>query len=229
MSIWSRLGFVGKAKANTIVDSMENATEISNQAVREYNEKLNEAINATASIQATNLRAQADVKTAEIAVTDWEKRVNGLLDKIDGGDNSPETAELAKTAAGKFHEAEQMVIKKVAIAKHTQEQVDAITATVEHLQEEIENAKDKAHDIASRQKVADATLVINKAMSSTNTDGLKAIMERMEEKVSETEFAGQAYAGAAGNGSAASKIDKVLGSTSADDALAAFRAKRATK
>ena len=227
MSIWSRLGFVAKAKANTIVDSMEDATEISKQALREYNEKLNEAINATASIQATNLRAQADVEVAKTAVADWEKRVNGLLDKIDAGDNSPETAELAKTAAGKFHEAEQSVIKKQGIAKHTQEQVDAITATVDHLQEEIENAKDQAHDIASRQKVADATLVINKAMSSTSTDSLKSMLDNMEEKVQEKEFAGQAYAGAAGNGSAASKIDKVLGSTSADDALAAFRAKRA--
>jgi len=229
MSIWERLGFVGKAKANTVVDKLEDPTEMTNQVLRDFNQKLNEARNATASVQATNLRAQADVVNAQTAIKDWEKRVNGLLDKIDNRDSTPETAELAKVAAGKYHEAEQSLAKKQAIAKHTQEQVDAISKTVEHLEEAIENAKDKAHDIASRQKVADATLTINKAMSSTNTDGLTAIMDRMDEKVSETEFAGQAWAGAAGNGSAASKIDAVLGSTSADDTLAKFRSRRAVK
>ena len=228
MNIWQRLGFVSKAKANDVVDKLEDPTQITNQVLREFNEKLNEAISATATVQANNLKAQADVEKAKTAVKDWEKRVNGLLDKIDNGDNTPDTAELAKTAAGKYKEAEDSLAKKIGIASHTQLQVDTMSATVEYLQTEIEKSKDKAHDIASRQKVADATLTINKALSASNTDGLNSIMERMEEKVAETEFAGQAYAGIDANSSAASKIDKALGSNAAEDTLAAFRLKRKT-
>lgn len=228
MNIWQRLGFVSKAKANDVVDKLEDPTQITNQVLREFNEKLNEAISATATVQANNLKAQADVEKAKTAVKDWEKRVNGLLDKIDNGDNTPDTAELAKTAAGKYKEAEDSLAKKIGIASHTQLQVDTMSATVEYLQAEIEKSKDKAHDIASRQKVADATLTINKALSASNTDGLNSIMERMEEKVAETEFAGQAYAGIDANSSAASKIDKALGSNVAEDTLAAFRLKRKT-
>ena len=227
MSIWTRLGFVSKAKANDAIDKLEDPTQMSNQVLRDFNEKLNEARNALASVQATNLRAQADVQTATTSLGDWEKRVNGLLDKIDGGDATPETATLAKTAAGKYHEAEQSLAKKQGIAQHTQEQVDAMSSTVEHLEESIESAKDQAHDIASRQKVADATLTINKALSSTNTDGLQAILNGMAEKVATKEFAGQAWASTSNGGTAAQKIDKMLGSSSADDTLANFRNKRA--
>ena len=226
MSIWERLGFVSKAKANSVVDQLENPTEISKQVIREYEEKLNEAISAAASVQATNLQAQTDVVTATNSLKIWEEKVNKLLDKIDNGDTSSEIADISKQAASKYHEAEQNLLKKKEIAKHTTEQVDAITTTIGKLQEEIINVKDKAHDIEARQKVADATLIINKAMSSTNTDGLNAIITRMENKVQKTEFAGQAWADVSGSTTVESKIDKLLNSTTAEDTLAEFRKKR---
>jgi len=226
MGIFNRLGRIFSAKANTVVDEMENPTEISAQIIRELEGKFNVAVNAEAEIKAISLKNGADLEKAKQEVSEWEKRLNGILDKIDKGDNSPTTADLSKTAATKYNEAVANVAKKEQLVAKSAEQVKTMEANVMHIKEAIEAAKDKSKNIEARQKVAEASETINKAMSSTNTDGLMGTLDRMEEKTAATEFRAEAYAGTAANSSAASQIDELIGSTSADDTLAAFRAKR---
>jgi phage shock protein A len=226
MGIFNRLSRIFSAKANTAVDTMENPAEISQQIIRELDEKFNTAISAEAEIKAISLKNSADLAKAKQEVVEWEKRLNGILDKIDKGDSSTTTADLAKTAATKYNDAVANVAKKEQLVAKSAEQVKTMEANVHNIQEAIEAAKDKSKNIEARQKVAEASETINKAMSSTNTDGLMGTLDRMEEKVAATEFRAEAYAGSAANSSAASQIDELIGSTSADDTLAAFRAKR---
>ena len=54
-------------------------------------------------------------------------------------------------------------------------------------------------------------------------------LDRMEEKTSKDEFIAEAYAEGASNTSDEAKINAVLGNTSVEDTLAAFKAKRASK
>ena len=229
MGILNRLSRIFSAKANTVVDTMENPTEISEQIIRELNEKFNTAVSAEAEIKAISLKNSADLAKAKQEVAEWEKRLNGILDKMDKGDNSTTTADLAKTAAAKYNDAVANVAKREQLVAKSAEQVKTMEANVLHIKEAIESAKDKSKSIEARQKVAEASETINKAMSATNTDGLMGTLDRMEEKVAATEFRAEAYAGSAANSSAASQIDELIGSTSADDTLAAFRAKRSAK
>ena len=64
-------------------------------------------------------------------------------------------------------------------------------------------------------------------MSSVDTDGLMQTMKRMQEKVSQTALTSEAYAEVSDSTmSSAQEIDKVLGSSSGSDALAALKNKR---
>lgn len=229
MGIFNRLGRIFSAKANTVVDNLENPTEMSEQIIRELESKFNTAVNAEAEIKAIALKNSADLAKAKQEVIDWDKRLNNTLDKIDAGDNSPETAELSRMAASKYNDAVNNVAKKEQLVAASTEQVKTMEANVNHIKEAIEMAKDKSKNIEARQKVAEASETINKAMSSTNTDGLMGTLDRMEEKVAATEYRAEAYAGSAANSSVASKIDALISNSSADDTLAAFRAKRNQK
>ena len=226
MGLLGRIGRIFSAKANTVVDELENPTEISQQIIRDLEEKFQKAVDAEAQVKAINLRNNADLVKAKQDVVEWEKRLNGVLNKIDAGDNSHETVILSETAANKYNDAVNDVTKKEQIVVTSDEQVKIMEANIKHIQEAIESAKNKSKNIEARQKVAEASETINKTLSSTNTDGLIGTLDRMEEKVAQTEYRAEAYAGSSSNSSSASKIDELINSSSTSDTLAAFREKR---
>lgn len=226
MGILQRISRIFSAKANKAVDTIENPTEISEQILRELQDKQNVAINATADVKATYLKNESDLVKANDDVVKWEHRVNAMLDKIEKEGSTPEMEIYAKEAAEKYNEAVSTVKKRQQLVEISKQQVSTMESNVAKIREAIETAKDKSKTISARQKVAEASETVNKAMSSTNMDGLMGTLERMEEKVEATEFRAEAYAGATDNSTAAQKIDAVIGNTSADDTLAAFRAKR---
>jgi phage shock protein A len=226
MSILQRIRRIFSAKANKVVDTIENPTEISEQILRELQEKQAVAINATADVKANALKNEAELAKAKDDVVKWELRVNSMLDKIEKEGSTPELEAFAKSAAEKYNEAVTTVRKRQQLVEVSKQQVSTMETNVAKIREAIESAKDKSKTIAARQKVAEASEIVNKAMSSTNMDGLMGTLERMEEKVEATEFRAEAYAGATDNSTTAQKIDSIIGNTSADDTLAAFRAKR---
>jgi phage shock protein A len=226
MGIIQRIGRLFSAKANKAVDAMENPAEISEQILRELQEKQTIAINATADVKANALKNEAELAKANEDVVKWEQRVNAMLDKIEKEGSTPELEGFAKSAAEKYNEAVATVKKRQQLVEVSKQQVSTMEANVVKIREAIETAKDKSKTIAARQKVAEASETVNKAMSSTNMDGLMGTLDRMEEKVEATEFRAEAYAGVTDNSTTAQKIDAVIGNTSADDTLAAFRAKR---
>jgi phage shock protein A len=226
MSILQRIRRIFSAKANKVVDTIENPTEISEQILRELQEKQTVAINAAADVKANALKNEAELAKAKDDVVKWELRVNSMLDKIEKEGSTLELEAFAKSAAEKYNEAVTTVRKRQQLVEISKQQVSTMETNVSKIREAIESAKDKSKTIAARQKVAEASETVNKAMSSTNMDGLMGTLERMEEKVEATEFRAEAYAGASDNSTTAQKIDSIIGNTSADDTLAAFRAKR---
>jgi hypothetical protein len=61
MSILQRIRRIFSAKANKVVDTIENPTEISEQILRELQEKQAVAINATADVKANALKNEAEL------------------------------------------------------------------------------------------------------------------------------------------------------------------------
>jgi len=99
---------------------------------------------------------------------------------------------------------------------------------IKQIKDQIAETESRAQLINSRAKTAEVSEKINKTLSSVDTDGLMATLNRMDEKASAQEFRAAAYAQIDDSTmSTEQEINKVLGQGSSSSALDAIKAKRA--
>lgn len=228
VSFRSRLSRIFKSKANSLVDKLENPTEIADQILREMRQKLQEGIQGEASIKAIILGLRADEKTYRTKADEWEAKANQLLDRSEQpGADVANLTKLAEQAALEHANALKQAETYGANAATEENKLAKLDESIKELRNTIEKTENDAKMLKSEQQIANAQLTINKTMSSVETDGLVATMKRMQEKVNKTSFEAQAYSEVSDSTmSTSQEIDKVLGTSSGSDALAALKAKR---
>ena len=83
MSIFDRLFRIGKAEANAAVDKIEDPAKMAAQILRELKENYQQAIQGEAEIKALALQHRANELQYRNTASDWEKKANDLLDRVD--------------------------------------------------------------------------------------------------------------------------------------------------
>lgn len=230
MSIIERLFRVGKAKANTIVDKLEDPIEMSQQILRELNQKLQEGIESEAQIKAIAMGHRAEQKNYLDQAEEWKNKTYMLLDKAEAATDEAIKANLnnlAAQAAQNNKDFQNKANQSGANADREDAALKAMDQKLKFLKDNIEKTKNDVEIIRSQQKTAEASEKINKAMSSVDTDGLVQSMSRMKEKVMETEFKAQAYAEVDNQTlSTQQEIDKILAVDSPTSALEELKKQR---
>lgn len=228
MSFWDRIKRIGNAQANSIVDTMEDPVKMSQQIIRDLQDNLQEAINGTADMKALAAGHRASEMENRQKAKEWEDKANAILDRVDK--KSLDEAEGNKLAADCLKSQQDYLIKAEQFkgsADREDKSVELLTGKVEEIRQRISDTKNKASEIESRAKAANAEEKVNKTLSSVDTDGLMQTLDRMDQKTKATEFRAAAYAEIdSANGSSESKVNKILSETSPSDALAALKAKR---
>jgi len=227
-NILKRIFKIGEAKANAAVDAAENPVEMTKQSLRDLSDAREKAMGAQAEVKAAALQHRAAETQNRTKAKEWEDKANTLLDRVDAKQLDEATGNQMATEAMK---SQQEYLKQ---AEEFAQMASREEAAEEKMAEKVKMINDKIHEtqndvkiIESRAKVADATEKVNKALSSTDTDGITATIERMKEKVTATEFRAEAYAEVDNaNISAETKINKILNETSPNAALEALKAKR---
>lgn len=196
MSILDRIFRVSKAKANTVVDKLENPIEMSNQVLRELNEQLQKGIASEADVKAIALGHRAEQKSNLDKAEEWKNKTYMLLDKIEKStdeekDNLKHLAEVAAQNNKDYQTKADLAAKN---ADREEKSLEVMDRKLKDLRDMITKTKNDVDMIESQQKTAEASEKINKAMSSIDTDGLVQTMQRMKEKVTATELRAQAYA-----------------------------------
>ncbi len=229
MSLLQRLFRIGASNANAVVDKMEDQVKMADQIIRELNENLSEALNAAAQIKATALQTRANEKKERDLATEWEAKTNQLLDGVEQKKiEEAKGNELAAQSAKTCQDHQNAATKYGADADKQEAAIAQMDIKIKALRDAITEAKHRAELIKSNTQVADASLAINKAMSNIDTDGLMATLDRMEAKTTATQFLADAHASIQDSTmSTEQEINKVLGSSSSNDALEAIKAKRA--
>jgi len=228
MSIFDRLFRIGKSEANAIVDKMEDPAKIADQILRDLQANYQQAVAGEADIKALALQHRATEAQLRQKAADWEKKTNDLLDSIEakqldeakGNDLAAKAAEAAQQAT---HEAEQYA----AMAVKEEQAVSVMDAKIKQIKEQISETQNRAMMIKSRAKTAEVSEKMNKTLSSVDTDGLMATLNRMDEKATAQEYRAAAYAQIDdATLSTEQEINKVLGASSTSNALEAIKAKR---
>ncbi len=228
MSIFDRLFRIGKAEANAAVDKLEDPAKMAEQILRELRANYQQAITGEAEIKALALQHRASELQNRNAADDWERKANELLDRVESKQlDEAKGNELAMKAAEAHQNALVQAEQFAKMAEKEEAAVAVMDAKIKQIKEQITETESRAQLISSRAKTAEVTEKINKTLSNVDTDGLMATLNRMDQKATAAEFRSAAYAQIEDSTmSSEQEINKVLGTSSASNALEAIKAKR---
>jgi phage shock protein A len=228
MSIFDRLFRIGAAEANAAVDKLEDPAKMADQILRELRQNYQQAIQGEAEIKALALQHRASEMQARNTANDWEKKTNDLLDRVDSKQlDEAKGNELAAKAAEAHETANKEADQYAAMAQKEESAVAVMDAKIKQIKEQISETESRAQLISSRAKTAEVTEKMNKTLSSVDTDGLMATLNRMDQKATAAEFRSAAYAQIDDSTmTTEQEINKELGTGSSSNALEAIKAKR---
>ncbi len=228
MSIFDRLFRIGAAEANAAVNKIEDPSKMAAQILRELRENYQQAIQGEAEIKALALQHRASELQYRNSADDWEKKTNELLDRIDSKQLDEEKGnDLAAKAADAHQTALNQADEFAKMAEKEESAVSVMDLKIKQIKDQIAETESRAQVIESRAKTAEVSEKINKTLSSVDTDGLMATLNRMDQKASAQEFRAAAYAQIDDSTmSTEQEINKALGTGSSSSALEAIKAKR---
>jgi phage shock protein A len=235
MSIWNifnRGSKIAEAKANSALDKMEDPTEMTSQAIRDLNSKLTNAINAQATYKAMIIQLKVKEKDKENEKVSWLEKASKLQDHIDADPSKTDNIEPLMITA--LENSKKAGIEADSLNKNIEiqnEKYNKLVVEIKNLRDLINTTEENLVSLRTRQEVAKASVQVNKELSDiAGTDSTKAMIKRMEEKVTQQEALADAYAGIdADSATNESKIDEVLKnetSVSSAELLASFRTNR---
>ena len=226
--IFERLFKTGQAEAHALMDKMEDPIKLSEQAIRDLKKDLHESTKALAEVKAIAIRLEREKNEHGNRASDYERKAMVLLQKAQGGDlDEAEAERLAREALSRSEESQQRHAETAAQAEQQQQMATKLQSNVNDLKSKISSYENDLVTLKARTKTADATRKINQHLSSVDSKGTVALLERMKNKVEEEESLAQAYGEMAeDNQSVDDEIDKAIGGTSTgDDSLAKLKAK----
>jgi phage shock protein A len=227
MGLFERVFRIGKSEVNAAVDKLEDPIKMADQVLRELKESYQQAIVGESEVKAIALQHRAEEQKARTKAQEWEKKANDLLDLVEEGKLDAEKGNtLANTAAESFQQSTKQADEYAAMAEKEEHALSLMETAIKQLKDRISEAENRTNLLKSRAKTADVSEKINKTLSSVDTDGLMGTLDRMDAKVTATEFRAQAYAEVRDTTlSSEQEINKILG-TSSSSALDALKAKR---
>ena len=193
-SFFKRIFTLGKAEANSIIDSLENPVKMTEQGIRDLKTDLEKAMKAYAEVKAVCIRSKRDMETGNRESSDWERKAMALLQQGQLGktDNS-EAESLATEALTRKEES----TKRFLLAKQAYESqnsnAEKMKSNIDMLKKRISQFENELITLKARAKTAKATSVLNKQLSSFDSNGTLSLLERMKEKVEEEEALALAY------------------------------------
>jgi phage shock protein A len=229
--IFQRLFKTGQAEAHALVDKFEDPIKMSEQAIRDLKQDLQESVKALAEVKAIAIRLEREKSDHGNRSSDYERKAMLLLQKAESGQMEASEAErLAKESLTRMEDAQKRYADTSTQAEQQQQMAMKLQSNVNDLKTKISSYENDLVTLKARTKTANATRKINQHLSNVDSRGTVALLERMKEKVEEQEALAEAYGDIASSATSVDdEIDKALksSSTQADDSLARLKAKMA--
>jgi len=226
MGLFKRMFGIGKSEANAALDKLEDPVKMSEQAIRDMKTLLAKAIESSASVKASELRMAKTVEDYLSKVKSYEDKASRLKPIFAANPDDAATKEALLLALNKIENAKKQADSVQTQLDSFKSKTEASKSQVSKLHQNIENAELELKSLKARSDSANAAKKINKEMSAIDDSSAMAILERMKEKVEQTESEAEAYGEVANiTSSADDKMDAVLNAnspTADDDLLSSF-------
>jgi phage shock protein A len=228
--IFQRLFKSGEAEAHAMIDKLEDPIKMSDQAIRDLKKDLQGSMVSLGEVKALAIRMGRDADEGKRLAQDYERKAMLLLQQgQDGKLDAADVERLAREALARKEEASTRAVEASKQAQAQQQMVATLQNNVNELKSKISSYENDLVTLKARAKTANATRKINQRLSSIDSNGTVALLERMKEKVEEEEALAEAYGDMAdASTSVDDEINRALAGSStskADDSLAQLKAK----
>ncbi|TVQ15290.1 MAG: PspA/IM30 family protein [Bacteroidetes bacterium] len=194
MKILHRLFKIGQAESHAAIDKLEDPIKMIEQGLRDMNENRDMAMRSLAEVKAMLIRRNKELKTQQEIEQDLHNKSMLLLKKAQQGEVEPQEAdELVKSNLKRKAEISKEVNFIKQDVTSLENQVATLEQNVNRIKTEIKQWENELRTLKARVKVGDATLKINKQMTSMDSAGVVSMLERMREKVMQHEALAEAY------------------------------------
>ncbi len=192
--LFRRIFRVAQSEAHAVVDKIEDPVKMTEQGIRELRADLAKSIQALAQVKAVTVRLRKDGEDQLRQAQEYERKAMALLQRAQAGDlDMAEAERLATEALNRKQEFEARGRQLLADYQKQQQQTDALQAKVQKLQATITRYENELVTLRGRAQAAEATKKINKQLSGVDPSGTIAMLEKMKERVNQTEAEAEAY------------------------------------
>jgi phage shock protein A len=192
--LFRRIFRVAQSEAHAVVDKIEDPVKMTEQGIRELRADLAKSIQALAQVKAVTVRLRKDGEDQLRQAQEYERKAMALLQRAQAGDlDMAEAERLATEALNRKQEFEARGRQLLADYQKQQQQTDALQAKVQKLQSTITRYENELVTLRARAQAAEATKKINKQLSGVDSSGTIAMLEKMKERVNQTEAEAEAY------------------------------------
>ncbi|SDK73685.1 phage shock protein A [Catalinimonas alkaloidigena] len=229
MSIFKRLFKIGEAETNAAIDRLENPIKMTEQGIRDMKAELDKSLHGLAEIKAMAIRAQNDMKDYQTKAEEYEQKAMQLLQRAQQGHmDSAEADRLATEALAKKAQNEAHVKRTTTEKEQFDRHVEQMEGNIKRLKADISKWENELKSLKARVNVSAASQRLNKQLAQIDSSDTASMLERMKEKVAQSEALAESYGQIANESrSLDEEIDRALDATdvqaSAD--LAALKAK----
>ncbi|MGB3587217.1 MAG: PspA/IM30 family protein [Tunicatimonas sp.] len=227
MSIFRRIFKVGEAQAHSTIDKIEDPVKMSEQAIRDLKNDLNNALESLAEVKALAIRTRRDAKNYQQQSTDYEKKAMLLLQRGQQGQvDAGEADRLATEALSRKEQADRQLAQTQSEVQKYDSMTANLEAKVNDLKSQISAWENEIKTLKARAKVSSATKKLNKQLAGIDSSSTVAMLERMKAKVEEEESLAESYGEiAAAPKSLDDEIDKAIGTGGGSDKLKELKAR----
>ncbi len=211
-SIFSRLFKWGQAEAHSVVDSLEDPINMTEQGIRDLKKSLHESMASLAQVKSMAIRLNRDADEQKRIAGEYERKAMLLLQKGQSGSmDGAEAEELARSALAKKDAAAGRAQALTKDHQMQQSSADALQAKVEKLRRQISHYENELVTLRARARTAESMKKVNKQLAGVDSSSTIAMLEKMKAKVEEEESLAQAYGELSeGESSIDEQIDEAL-------------------
>lgn len=174
MSIFSRLFKIGQAHTNRMVDHLEKPEVMLEQALRDKEKAIKDAMEKVQSVIATERQTRAQITKAEQEKLKWDERAQYALEKND--------EKLALQALQRSEEHAGHISTLTPTWNLQRDSIDSLKIELQKMQDEINELKRNKDILIAQSKTAEVRKAIYDAKNSMKRNDSTDLITRMKNK-----------------------------------------------
>jgi phage shock protein A len=194
MNIFQRIFKVGQSEAHSLVDRLEDPIKLTEQGIRDLKRDLQAAMSGLAEVKGVAIRLGKEAEDASRQSGEYERKAMLLLQSFkDGKMDQAQAERLATDALVRKDSAGERATRLFKEAEQQQRMATQLQEKINQLKSAISTYENELVTLRARARTAESTKKINQQLARVDSSSTIAMLERMKQKVEETEALAQAY------------------------------------